>query len=259
MSQAAICKICERESLQIFKANILKKYSIDYYQCTDCGFAQTDEPFWLAEAYSQSMNLGDTGQMVRTISNAVKVKNIIEQLLKPEGQFLDYAGGYGLFTRTMRDFGFDFYWEDLYTENLIAKGYEKNSLKKFEAITVFECFEHLNNPIAEIEELLRSSDTIIFTTNLIQVPAPKEWWYYGFDHGQHIAFYSKASLEFLAKKFSCRIFSKFGVHILTKRKISNTRLYYAMLKSKITLNIFGLNSNKSLTTKDHLSLIAKHS
>ncbi len=40
--------------------------------------------------------------------------------------FLDYAGGYGVFTRLMRDIGFDFYWHDPYTQNLFANGFEKD-------------------------------------------------------------------------------------------------------------------------------------
>ena len=56
----------------------------------------------------------------------------------------NYAGGYGIFTRMMRDIGFDFYWLDKYADNLLTNGFEYNKKihKKIEAITSFESFEH---------------------------------------------------------------------------------------------------------------------
>ena len=109
--------------------------------------------------------------------------------------FLDYAGGYGVFTRLMRDIGFDFYWHDPYTQNLFANGFEDDlkSNSKFELLTAFEVFEHLVNPKEELEKMLRFSDTIVFSTELMpqEIPDPEEWWYYGFNHGQHISFYTR--------------------------------------------------------------------
>jgi hypothetical protein len=44
---------------------------------------------------------------------------------------------------------------------------------------------------------------LIFSTQLVPEPAPKleDWWYYGLEHGQHIAFYTRKSLEVLAQQF----------------------------------------------------------
>lgn len=47
------CKICGSETSQKFKAKILVKYDINYYHCENCGFLQTEEPFWLEEAYKE--------------------------------------------------------------------------------------------------------------------------------------------------------------------------------------------------------------
>jgi hypothetical protein len=40
----------------------------------------------------------------------------------------------------------------------------------------------------------------MFSTLLVPEPAPKleDWWYYGLEHGQHIAFYTRKSLAVLA-------------------------------------------------------------
>lgn len=251
------CKICGAESRIIFSKQILKKYQINYFQCPKCYFSQTEEPYWLAEAYRNSMNIGDTGQVYRLIRCALFTKIIIRNLLNSNGKFLDYAGGYGMFTRIMRDFGFSFFWDDLFTENLLAKGFElsNSGIDNFEAITVFECFEHWNDPMAEIERIFEKTDTIIFTTNLISYPAPKEWWYYGFDHGQHISFYSQKSFKVLEEKFNAHFFTKNGIHILSKKKINGLIYKCSIIEAKILIKLLNFFNLPSLTSSDHSKLI----
>ena len=118
------CKICNKKSNYIFNAKILNKYNIEYYHCPNCGFLQTEEPFWLEEAYKESINISDTGIMVRNLYLSKITTLIIYFLFDKNKKFLDYAGGYGIFVRLMRDIGFDFYWYDKYSENLLARGFE---------------------------------------------------------------------------------------------------------------------------------------
>jgi hypothetical protein len=44
----------------------------------------------------------------------------------------------------MRDIGFDYFWQDKYTENLFAQGFENTKIKngQIELLTCFEAFEH---------------------------------------------------------------------------------------------------------------------
>jgi uncharacterized Zn finger protein len=41
------CKICGHLSQKFDVAKILNKYNVNYYCCLECGFVQTDEPYWL--------------------------------------------------------------------------------------------------------------------------------------------------------------------------------------------------------------------
>jgi len=50
--------------------------------------------------------------MSRNISSSKITAVILFFLFKKFGKFLDFGGGYGIFTRLMRDIGFDFYWYD---------------------------------------------------------------------------------------------------------------------------------------------------
>ena len=174
-------------------------------------------------------------------------------------KFLDYAGGYGIFTRMMRDVGFDFYWDDPFCENTLAKGFEYNSsdINSIQLLTAFEVFEHLVNPVNELEKMLKISKNIVFSTILIPDPLPKpdEWWYYAFEHGQHISFYSKKTLEILAGKFNLHFYGYKELFLFTEKKFSRIIFNSVMSLNKIGLFMFVKKLLKSKTMGDHFYLI----
>lgn len=257
-----ICKICNSSTRHVFTSKILKKYDVKYFKCDSCGYLFTEEPFWLEDAYSRSINLSDTGLLDRNIYFSKVLSVLIFFCFNKNGYFLDYAGGYGVFTRLMRDIGFDFYWHDPFTQNLFANGFEKEitANSKFELITAFEVFEHLVNPKEEISKMLSLSDTIVFSTELMtqETPDPKNWWYYGFNHGQHISFYSEKTFNTLAKQFELNYYNVNGIHILTKRKFNNTLL--VIIKKLRNFGLYQIVKKlvKSKTFSDHISIDIKN-
>ena len=138
-----------------FKAIVLSKYQVSYYHCPHCGFIQTEDPYWLDEAYKDPINVEDTGLLSRNISFSEMTALLIYFLFDKNGIFLDYAGGYGIFTRLMRDIGFNFFWHDPMTQNLLSRGFEySDSLPRCELLTSFESFEHFKDPLTEITKML---------------------------------------------------------------------------------------------------------
>ncbi|MBA3025316.1 MAG: class I SAM-dependent methyltransferase [Sulfurimonas sp.] len=252
------CKICTQQTKQIFQTKILNKYDINYFHCEHCGFLQTEEPYWLDEAYSESINVSDTGYMQRNLMLSKKLTILLALFFDKNEKFLDYAGGYGVFVRMMRDIGFDFYWDDKYTTNFFARGFEHQSINKYEAVTTFESFEHFVNPMDEIESLLKISKNIIFSTELLPnpIPKPQDWWYYGLDHGQHISFYSEKTFDFIAKKFNLNYVNLVGLHLLSEKKISNLQLKVLKL-SKFGLHKLLQKRLKSKTWDDYLKMSEK--
>ena len=249
-----ICKICNEKTEQMFTATILNKYEIKYFHCKNCGFVQTEEPYWLHEAYVESINISDTGYMQRNLILSQKLTIILALFFDKNGSFLDYAGGYGVFVRLMRDIGFDFYWYDKYTTNLFARGFEYKN-QPIESVTSFESFEHFINPTDEIESLLKISKNIIFSTELLPnpVPKPNDWWYYGLEHGQHISFYSVKTFQFIAEKYNLNYSCLGSLHLLTEQKISDLNL--KILKfSKFGLHKLLQKQLKSKTWEDYLKM-----
>lgn len=249
------CKICNQINMPVFNTKILNKYDIKYFHCASCGFLQTEEPFWLQEAYSESINISDTGYIQRNLSLSKQLTILLSLFFDNNGEYLDYAGGYGVFVRIMRDIGFDFYWDDKFTINLFARGFEYSKDSIIEAITTFESFEHFVNPIEEIEKMLSISKNIIFSTELLPTPIrkPEEWWYYGLEHGQHISFYSEKTFRFIAKKYNLNYVNLGSLHILTEKDISSFKL--KILKfTKFGLHKLLQKKLKSKIWDDHLKV-----
>lgn len=247
------CKICNNTVSTLFTQKVLNKYDVQYVQCTSCHFIQTENPYWLNEAYQSAINNNDTGIIARNERFRKIVTVLISFILGKEDKYLDYAGGYGIFTRMMRDVGFDYYWVDEYAKNLVSIGFEYKANTTYQAITAFEVFEHLDNPKAKLEDMLRYSDTIIFSTELVPDNTPKQdWWYYAFTHGQHIAFYHKKSLEVLAKNYGLNLTTNgSNFHILSKKKI-NPLLFKILYKgSKFGLYLFCKLGLQPKTFSDH--------
>lgn len=220
------CKICGIDNQACFKGKILGKYEIDYYHCLACDFVETEEPYWLNEAYSRPINISDTGYMARNQYYAKRLTILLYLLFGRNGRYLDYAGGYGVMVRLMRDIGFDFYWHDKYSQNIFATGFDWSHEYKVDAVTLFEVFEHFVEPMSEITKLLDIADTIIFSTDLhpSPIPKPNDWWYYGLDHGQHIAFYSHKTFHYISQRKNLNYMNLGSLHVLSKNDISGWKL-----------------------------------
>jgi len=256
------CKICNHGTTNIFTAKMLNKYDVRYYYCDHCGFLQTEEPYWLKEAYSDSISITDTGIMSRNIDSSKIASVVLYFLFIKYDKFLDYGGGYGIFTRLMRDIGFDFYWYDPHSKNLLARGFETKSKNyKYELVTVFEVFEHFTKPIKEIESMLQFSNNILFSTELLPPTLPKyrKWWYYALESGQHISFYSYKTLKYVAQKYNMKLCSnRRNYHLFTKNRKINNKLFNLLLKfQRFGLFFYAKKKMKSLTVNDMNLLISK--
>lgn len=212
---------------ELFSAKVLKKYDVKNYQCPKCDFIQTENPYWLKEAYSSAITKLDIGLIERNNSLVTIVDWIIKIYFDYNAKFLDYAGGYGMFVRLMRDRGFDYYRQDIYCQNMFANKFDVTDLPnnpKFELVTAFEVFEHLENPVEEIEKIFQYADTVLFSTELIpdeKIKSSDDWWYFSPETGQHIAFYTPESLRLLAEKFHCKFYSNNrNLHLFTRQDIA---------------------------------------
>ncbi|MGL5134770.1 MAG: class I SAM-dependent methyltransferase, partial [Planktothrix sp.] len=252
-TQNSFCKVCGSISPYFAQATVLNRYAVDYFKCSVCGFVQTEKPYWLEVAYADPIAISDVGLVGRNFKFSQITQELIISCFNPQGKFLDYGCGYGLFVRLMRDLGFDFYGYDQYCQNIFYQGFEGNQQEKYDLVTAFEVFEHFVNPLEEIEKLLKFSKNLLFSTQLLPAdhPQPDQWWYYALHEGQHIGIYTYQSLVKIAEKFKLNLYSDgSSLHLLTEHKISGSAW-----KKAISIEI-SPQTLPSLTQQDFLKAVA---
>jgi len=239
------CRICKGKTEDFGQATVRGKHRAGYRICPACGFICVETPSWLAESYESAITGTDIGTVSRTETNSQQAKSIIELFFDHRAKFLDYGAGYGMFVRRMRDIGYDFMAYDSYCENLFSSQFKVESLagSSFRLITAFEVIEHLENPGDFFAEVFGHSEALLFTTELVPSPPPPpgSWWYYGLDHGQHISFFTAASLRHVANRFGKRLYSNgTNLHLMTSGPVNGM--------------LFKLSSNKAFYQGLHLLL-----
>ena len=247
------CRMCgSLELKKLFSADF-RQFRLDYFECSNCSYVQTQKPSWLHIAYSDVINDSDVGLIRRNKTNARLTAVVISLLGLKNPLVLDACGGNGMLTRILRDYGFNAYWSDPYCQNMFANRFEKKEDQRFDICTSFEAFEHFVDPLEDIQKLFECAPSIFFSTMLIPDPAPNpiDWWYYGLDHGQHIGFYRIKTLEFIARHYGKSLYTDGNqYHLLSNKKISPfaMRIFCFLSRSDLFLKIF---KKKSLTIKDY--------
>jgi len=253
------CCICLGTMAPFAEAKVLHRYTVSYFRCESCGFVQTEPPYWLDEAYGEAIARSDVGLVSRNQRLAIHTRALIAAFFDPAGRFLDYAGGYGLFTRMMRDAGLDFYHWDSYCPNLFAQQFKGDPTKArgcYELVTAFEVLEHLLDPVQEVERLLQMTDSLLFTTLLLpsHVPKPGTWWFYGLEHGQHVSIYSSVTLARMADRLGVSLLSDGAwLHLFTRKKLSRP-LFGLVSRYKVALLVAATGRRKSLIPADYESV-----
>jgi hypothetical protein len=259
MTDLFVCKICGSAVKKIFDSVVLGQYEVNYYQCLDCQFIQTESPFWLEEAYQSAITDLDIGLIYRNIKFAdILEKILLTNSIDPNRKFIDYGGGYGMFVRLMRDKGFDFYRQDIHCPNLFARYFDITDIKdqqNFELLTAFEVFEHLECPKQQLEIMLSFSDNILFSTEFLpdNNPRPDTWWYFAPETGQHISFFTLKSLQNLAENYKLHLYSNgSSIHMFTKNKLAIDPFEISKKQGRLQLFIAYFNPPKPILKKESL-------
>ncbi len=215
-----------------FVGRVLGKYGITYFRCLETGLLQTEEPYWLEEAYSSAISVLDVGYVQRNLECAEFLGRLLMRLGIAEQTCLDYGGGYGMLVRMMRDRGYHFLREERFCENLFAKGFDVGDhqpVEEIAVVTMFEVLEHVTNPVDIFRELTARSPIVVFSTEIQPndrvLQGVDEWRYFVPESGQHVAFYTIEALEWIARKLNC--------HLTT-----NGRNYHIFSRSPLPPDLF---------------------
>lgn len=267
--KASKCIICESDLVGL-RANlrILNKFDASLLVCNECSHEWFDDPHhWLSESYSSPITCTDTGIVARSLF----VHKFISTFLffaNPSARILDWGSGSGLLVRLLRDDGYHCYGFEPNTPPVLAASYsyidEHTVIESspYRLVTAIEVVEHLPNPKDFFLKALSISDTLIFSTQLVDNSKNgNDWWYYSIETGQHLSFYTEKSLSILASFNNCTYRSSAckGLHIFTRNKndirlfsllSGRKRSYFAFAIAKVVSRI--LNKRRSLLFDDHL-------
>ena len=243
MAAENVCPVCAKRTEHWASAQVLLHVSVTYSRCTSCGLIKADDVHWLDEAYSSAIAGLDLGLLDRCLVLSHVTSAFMRAAGLVDGPFLDWAGGYGILTRLMRDRGFDFRDFDPKAANILAGDYRLDRLEgeRFQLVTAFEVLEHLEDPVEELADVASRADVLLATTQVVPSPAPRpgEWDYFALESGQHITFYTRDSIKHLARRLG------FGhctsgrlIHVMSRRPLP--RRARAMVRAHQAAYLAGL-------------------
>jgi hypothetical protein len=237
-SREAPCRVCGQPAAPFFSKSISGKLEINYFKCPACGHVQTEPPYWLEETYRNADFQRDVGMADRSVWTAQTTVALAHRLgIGPDESCLDWGAGTGLFVRLCRDYGLNFFYTDPYAQNVFARGFEWNTQEPQPAwacVTAFEVAEHFPNPLADFDRLFRLAPRHLLISTLLYQDQGPDWWYFGGD-GQHVAFYTRRSLEVIARHHGYHLASdNSDLHLFSREPISD-RLLESCRKSRVKL------------------------
>jgi hypothetical protein len=216
----APCRLCGARADFRNRMRLLGRYDVRYYVCSECGSLETEEPYWLDDAYGATGIGDDVGAGQRTIDLVLKTSALLHHLKIPgHAECIDFGGGIGLFTRLMRDRGFNFASYDRYAQPFFSDRHSLSSMagRSPAVVTAFEVLEHFPNPAQDLEQLFGGHPALVIATTELFTGQDESWFYLGDGTGQHVFFYSPRAIAGIARRFGYALAVVGGLIVFLER------------------------------------------
>jgi hypothetical protein len=255
------CRLCGGNLTPQFQLQVLGEHSVGYLRCEGCHSLQTERPYWLERAYrANNLSSLDTGAAQRNLHNLAACWSIAR--LFGFKNVLDVGGGDGLLCRLLRDYEINCFVRDKYASPTYAQGFEEPDFTQPDMIVAFEVIEHYPEPRTDLDELFARKPKAVLASTGIFSAQGADWWYLAPESGQHVFFYSKAALQWIAHTYNYELLIVGGYLLYLQRGSYGAlkmRLAKALLKSgmrKLTKVRLAMSSAAGVW-QDHLAQVEK--
>jgi SAM-dependent methyltransferase len=171
--------------------------------CIVCGFCFAPEiQAWSREQFAESIyndgyaNVDPDYVSDRPLNNARQIDEAFGNN-KQHLRHLDYGGGSGLLSATLRDHG----WDSTSYDPFVDPAADVRKLGTYDLLTAFEVFEHVPDVhvlLDDLATLCREDGLILFSTLVSDgeiVRGSKLTWWYASPRNGHISLFSSKSLK----------------------------------------------------------------
>lgn len=196
------CPLCHENESNIFYTELNKTY----YQCSNCELIFLDRnQLCSSRAEKERYQLHNNSELSDGYKNFLyKIINPVLNLVPKEALGLDFGSGpYPMMGKLLKKEGIQVEEYDLYFKPMDFED------KHFDFIIACEVIEHFRDPKEQfdlIDSILNAKGYLFIQTSLYTKEIDFKSWHYRSDI-THISFFTKRSIEFLARNYQYEIHS----------------------------------------------------
>ncbi len=220
------CRLCRSATSQVFTRTVLFTHQVAYFHCPSCGGLQTEFPYWLTASRVPQSECFNGGNASQILTNFLLLRRVLEILnVRPKDRCVDFAGESGLFSRLMRDIGYQFFnfskvGVNFTNAEFCVGGTWDKFNRSVRLTTIFNKAENFIDPLAEWDAIFSTTTDYILGSTEIYSGQDSNWDYLAPESGQRTFFYSPATLAQIAMRHRWSAYTLGNYFLLARAPLS---------------------------------------
>lgn len=211
------CKLCHSETELAFSKATPAGKSISYYQCKSCFSLQT---YFKGSSNKEKFEPSKVSKTLKSFFCLPQLLEILE--VKKEKFCLDIDSSSGLFTRLMRDMGFNFYACHDKTKEIFSQGFSDKKLEQnYHLLTLLNVVEFFKDPDKEWKSVFDLDPEWVLISTPIYLNQGSDWKNLTLPQARDQLFYSADALAQVAQKYNRTAYSLGPFTMMSKQALNH--------------------------------------